>query len=135
MKYIKKITAVVLAMVIMLVTSVNAYAATPRWSYLTTIAADLDFDDYNGVDITVMCDSDVTETDKIKAVCELQQYNGSWKTIKSWTETRDDVCVMFTKYYAVAKNYSYRLKITASTYKNSVLLETVTGYYEETFYN
>ncbi len=135
MKCIKKIIAIVFVMTMLLITSVNVYAATPRWSYLTTIAVDMDFDNYNGVDIEVMCDADVTETDKIKVVCELQQYDGSWKTIKSWTETRNNTCIMFSKSYAVYKNYSYRVKITASTYKNSVLLETVTGYYEETFYN
>lgn len=135
MKYIKKIVITILLMVMVLMSSIDAYAATPRWSYLTTIAANLHFDDYNGVEIDVMCDSDAMETNKIKVVCELQQYNSSWKTIKSWTETRDNVYVVFTKYYAVAKNYSYRLKITAYTYKDSVLLEKDTQYLAETFYN
>ena len=39
------------------------------------------------------------------------------------------------KTYGIAKNYSYRLKITAKAYKDTKLLETVTetfdyGYYQ-----
>lgn len=133
MKYARKVILVVMATVSLLATAFSAYAA-PRWSYLTTIAADLHFEDNGIVHVEVMCDGDDWDVDKITAKCELQQYNGSWKTIKTWTQTENDSIVWLEKDYAVAKNYSYRLKVTASVYQGSVLLEEVTGEYAEQFY-
>lgn len=133
MKYGKKVTSAVMAAMFLLTTAFNAYAA-PRWSYLTTIAADLHFEDNGIVHVEVMCDGDDSDVDKITAKCELQQYNGSWKTIKTWTQTENDSIVWLEKDYAVAKNYSYRLRVTASVHQDSVLLEEVTGEYAEQFY-
>lgn len=75
------------------------------------------------------------EANKVTVTCELQQLNGSWKTIKSWTKTVNDTSFLMEKTYGIAKNYSYRLKITAKAYKDTKLLETVTetfdyGYYQ-----
>lgn len=133
MRYAKKTLLLILALMLIFVSAFYAYA-TPRWSYITTIAANMDFDEDGSVFITVTCDSDFDETNKITAKCELQQYDGSWKTIKTWTETNNDSVISYTKEYAVAKNYSYRLKITVSAYMNSTLMEKVTGEYAETFY-
>lgn len=133
MKYTKKVTLALMTVIVLLAMVFSAYAA-PSWSYLTTIAADLHFEDSGIVHVEVTCDGDDSDVDKITVKCELQQYNGSWKTIKTWTETENDSIVWLEKDYAVAKNYSYRLKITASVYKGSVLLEQVTENYAEQFY-
>lgn len=134
MKYARRVVSVILAMMILTMLAFTVSAA-PRWSYITTIAADMAFDDEGIVTISIMCDSDLFETNKITAKCELQQFkNGAWKTIKTWTETDNSSSVMYEKTYAVAKNYSYRLKMTASAYMDSELLEQVTGEYAEKFY-
>ena len=54
---------------------------------------------------------------------------------RSWTESRDSTGFLMEKTYGIAKNYSYRLKVTARAYKDTKLLETVTetfdyGYYQ-----
>jgi len=134
MKYAKRVILVVFSIMILTASVVTAYAA-PRWSYLTLIAADMDFDDNGTVTVSVTCDSDPRDINKITARCELQQYNWSWKTIKTWTETNNDCTIRYTKTYTVAKNYSYRLKVTASAYKDSTLKEKVIGEYDETFYH
>ena len=64
MKYARKTFLVILAMAIMMVVSVSAHAAA-RWSYLTTIAADLGFDSNGYAFVSVMCDADANDVDKI----------------------------------------------------------------------
>lgn len=123
MKYAKKGFLVVLSIMILMVSAVTVHAAA-RWSYLITLGSNLEFSgDYAEIDIT--CAADVNDVDKITAKCELQQFDGSWKTIKSWSESRNGSEIMYSKSYPVYKNYSYRVKVTASVYKNEKLLEQV----------
>lgn len=133
MKRTKKFVLAILVMSIFAISALTVHAAV-QWSYLITMAADMDFDDNNIVSIEVMSDADDRDADKMTLKCELQQYNGSWKTIKTWTETENDSSIWYSKEYAVTKNYSYRIKLTASAYKDSILLERVTDYFEEQFY-
>lgn len=133
MKYVKKVVLVILTTMVLMASAITVYAAV-RWSYLTTIAAGLDFEDNNIVHVSVTCDSDPRDVNKMTVKCELQQYDGKWKTIKTWTETKNDSVIRFYKDYAVEKNYSYQLKITASIYDGSTLLEKVSGEYAEQFY-
>lgn len=116
-----------------------AYASTvsvpsPRWSYLTMIRGSMKVDDKNIAKISVACNSDAFDTDKIEAKCELQQLDGSWKTIKTWREENNGTGLLYHKEWAIAKNYSYRLKVTAYTYKDSVLLESATEYFDYGYY-
>lgn len=133
MKYVKKVVLVVLTTMVLMASAVTVYAAV-QWSYLTTIAAGLEFEDNNIVHVSVTCDSDPRDVNKMTVKCELQQYDGGWKTIKTWTETKNDSVIRFYKDYAVAKNYSYQLKITASVYDGSTLLEEISDEYAEQFY-
>lgn len=133
MKYAKKVILVGLTMMILMASAATAYASI-QWSYLTTIAADMIIDDNGIANVDIMCDGDARDIDKITAKCELQQYDGGWHTIKTWSETENDSIVRYEKSYAVAKNYSYRIKVTASVYKGSKLLEEVTECYSEQFY-
>lgn len=116
-----------------------AYASTvsvpsPRWSYLTMIRGSMKVDDKNIAKILVACNSDAFDTNKIEAKCELQQLDGSWKTIKTWREENNSNSLMYDKEWAIAKNYSYRLKVTAYTYKDSILLESATEYFDYGYY-
>lgn len=58
-----------------------------------------------------------------KVTVELQQDDGGWSTIKTWTDTYDDFAVVDGRYY-VAKGYDYRLKVSHQAYKGSTLIET-----------
>lgn len=140
MKHFMKKFLVSFTAVVVVAASATAYAATadgptPRWTYMTMIRAGMDVDGKNIASISVTCDGDYAQVNKIKAKCELQQLKDSWKTIKTWTEENDGSIIMYSKSYAVAKKYSYRLKVTAYVYKDGKLLETVMqdfdcGYYQ-----
>lgn len=133
MKRVRKVVLVILSMAILMVSALPAFAIT-NWDYLMTMGGDLDFEDNNIVHVDVMSDADMDDVNKMTLKCELQQYKGSWQTIKTWTETRNAAEITYTKDYAVAKNYSYRIKLTASAYKNSKLLEEETEVFAEQFY-
>ena len=107
---------------------------SPRWSYLNMIRVSMKVDDKNITKISVACSSHAFNTDKIAAKCELQQLDGSWKTIKTWKEENNGTDLLYHKEWAIAKNYSYRLKVTAYTYKDSVLLESATEYFDYGYY-
>lgn len=123
MKYAKKGFLVVISIIILMVSAITTHAAT-RWSYLITVGSNLEFSgDYAEIDIA--CTADVNDVDKITAKCELQQFESSWKTIKKWSESRNGSEIMYSKSYPVYKNYSYRVKVTVSAYKDGILLEEV----------
>lgn len=42
---------------------------------------------------------------------ELQQYNGGWSTIKTWSATASKFVDLYQDWY-VAQNYDYRLRVT-----------------------
>ncbi|MFT4105631.1 MAG: hypothetical protein QM657_07720 [Lacrimispora sp.] len=137
MKHLKKRFLVSLFLMVLAVSSITAYASPvvgPQWSYLTMITGRMKVDDKNYAKITVACSSDKIEVTKVTAKCELQQLEGSWKTIKSWSESSAGRNIAYTKEYGIAKNYNYRLKVTASTYKNSTLLESATEYFDYGYY-
>ena len=109
--------------------------ATPRWSHWTMLSGEIIIKSDNVALVSVVCDCSPKEANKVTVKCELQQLDGSWKTIKSWTESENDTSIIVEKTYGLAKNYSYRVKVTAKAYKDTKLLETVTetfdyGYYQ-----
>lgn len=67
-------------------------------------------------------------------VVELQQDNGSWDTVKTWTTSKNDTSTS-DELWSPAKNYNYRLKITFNAYNSSgTCIETVTKYSSEVYY-
>lgn len=59
---------------------------------------------------------------------ELQQDNGGWDTIKTWS-TSGGRSVGLTKSYAVSSGYRYRLKTTHKAYNsNGSLVESIVRY-------
>ena len=59
---------------------------------------------------------------------ELQQYDGGWTTIKTWTAQGGSGATV-DKLYAVDTDYDYRLKLTHKAYNSSgALIETITKY-------
>lgn len=65
---------------------------------------------------------------------ELQQNDGGWSTIKTWSD-KDYISAFVDENYAVMSGYSYRLKLTHKAYdSNDNLIETVTKYSEVIYY-
>lgn len=133
MKRLRRKFVVLLAVVLCTVAAVPVQAQMPRWSYLRMITGNMTTQDSGLATISVTCDA-TYDVNKIKAKCELQQLDGSWKTIKTWTETEEDHMVRYSKQYAIYKNYSYRLKVTAYMYVDSQLVETVTETFDQGYY-
>ncbi len=106
----------------------------PRWDYLIYISGFIDISN-NKASIEVSADADPTDVDKIKATCSLQRLDGSWKTLKTWTETDNSSSILYEKTYGVYSGYNYRLKITVYAYKDGKLLESATEYFDYGYYD
>lgn len=132
----KKSVFLLMTLLVTLCTTFPLYAGgQPRWSYLTMIRSQMDIEPENQMNIVVDCSSDPRDVTSLTVTCELQQLDGSWKTIKSWTESNDSNSIHYEKQYGIYNGYSYRTKITAKAYQNGVLLESETvdfdyGYYQ-----
>ena len=132
MKKLKRCLVFVLTLMMLMATSLTAHA---RWSYLVVISGTMRINSWNQAHIEVSCSADGTSVDSVSATCELQQLDGSWKTIKTWTESSNGPDLLYEKDYAVYKGYSYRLKITAKAYQGSRQVESVTEYFDYGYYN
>lgn len=72
---------------------------------------------------------------KSGVVVELQQYDGGWGTIKTWSASGNTSAVISEDWY-VEKGYSYRLKLTHKGYdSNGSLLESFNKYSKVVDYN
>lgn len=157
MRKSKKTLLTVLTLMLLTSSATTAYAAIPRtesnslisypqrnviianegvlrWDDLVSMSAGMQIDE-NWATITIICEGDYERVDKMVVKCELQQYDGGWKTIKSWEESEDDYVISFEKNYGVYKNYSYQIKLTAKAYKDGSLLESATEYFPYGYYN
>lgn len=64
----------------------------------------------------------------VHITAELQKLNGTWSTIKSWSDS-STYCVELNKIHYVVSGYSYRIKAITQVYdQNDNLLETTTTY-------
>ena len=132
---VKKILVIVMAITLLCSFTVNAAPRiNPLWDYLIAISASIDISDNNIAYIEVDADADGIDVDKMKATCSLQKLDGSWKTIKTWTETESGRTILYDKTYGVYSGYSYRLKVTVSAYKGNKLLESATEYFDYGYY-
>lgn len=77
--------------------------------------------------LTCSADTEVPSGYTSKTTVELQQNDGGWTTIKTWTDSGSAITSVEKTHYAT-KGYSYRLKITHQAYRGSTLVETITDY-------
>lgn len=136
MKRITSLVLITVLLVCMLCPYASATMVEPRWDYVSTITGDLEITSGG----TAVVDADGTAANygvtRVHLTASLQQKDGTWKELKSWSVAADARgVIMPTKYWAVAHDYEYRLVITVKAYKNSTLLETATatidyGYYD-----
>ena len=65
---------------------------------------------------------------------ELQQNDGGWDTIKTWSN-KGGTNAFIEQNYAIMSGYSYRLKLTHKAYdSNDNLIETITEYSDIIYY-
>ena len=65
---------------------------------------------------------------------ELQQYNGGWETVKSWSEREVSAASVSETYYP-ASGYTYRVRTIHQAYNSSgTLVEIDTTYSNEVYY-
>ena len=70
--------------------------------------------------------------DQVKVVAYLQQYkDGNWKTVKRWSESRNEMSNGLGEIYYLMSGYSYRLRSYGYVYLDGNLVET-TNYISET---
>lgn len=76
----------------------------------------------------------VSGVTKIATVATLQQYsNGKWAGVKNFSNSSSLSNLSFTDTYTVTKGYNYRVKLTATAYKDATS-ETATIYSNEIKY-
>ncbi len=89
---------------------------SPRMTYFAYLATGIDIDSSGLATAYAYCDVDAGSTSSISIYTELQQKqsNGSWKTIKSWSETSyGDYCELYEEYYVTGGQYRNKSTYTA----------------------
>lgn len=128
----KRIIQIVLFVSIFCITALPTYATDrneaiiirPYWTEISQFN--------NSFNITSSGRADIESTliafdvDTIGIEAHLQQFiNGSWVTIKTWTEvSTDEICTAAGSWY-VQKGYYYRLFSTGTVYKDGRQFEQV----------
>jgi len=79
--------------------------------------------------LTCFGSTDVQYGYEAEVIVELQQYNGGWGTIKTWSARRSSSSAVDEDWY-VSKGYSYRLKLTHKAYNPGATspIETIPKY-------
>ncbi|MEY8355222.1 hypothetical protein AALB39_17955 [Lachnospiraceae bacterium 54-53] len=132
--YLRCLVFIVLSTFILTLPAYASESPKPFWSYMIAMSGRMSVNSFGLATITAECRADALTVDKVNLKCELQQLDGTWKTIKTWAETDNSNAALFSKNYAIYKNYSYRLKITSSAYSKNTLLESVSEYFDYGYY-
>jgi hypothetical protein len=144
MKHRKTAAQLLLVIAAILSLTMTAFAGPqkrvdPRWSYFTTVVGDLDISSSGKATAMATVSANKSKVDKVKVTCNLQRFeNGSWKTVKSWSEESDTDTphiVMMEKTYYVVEGYSYRIEVKSKAYKDGALKESITSTFDYGFFN
>lgn len=142
MKRSKKLLLLVSALLLVFSMSFASFAEegpSPRWSYFISIMGDMSVESNGKATVMVDVIANRDKVDEIRTVCNLQQLkNGSWKTIKSWSENSDDgdpAAVGYEKTYYIEKGYSYRVQVVSKAYLGGSLKENITSNFDYGYFN
>ena len=142
MKKSKRIMLVVMAIVAVMACTFTSFAQKtiqPKWSYFISIMGDMDVTSSGKATVIADVVADPTKVDEIKVECRLQRLEGStWKTVKSWTETSDEVdpgSVMMEKTYYIHEGYSYRAQLNTKAYVDGVVKENLTNNFDYGYFS
>ena len=138
----KKSIVFLFAVILVLVSTVFSYAsdgpsradseknaATYRWIGINTVTGTLDILSGGKANPIVRGTTHAGEVDYVNVAVSLKKSNGgSWSTIKSWNQ---NITISLNKFtfnetYQVGTNYSYKYTAKVKSYKDGVLLDTVT---------
>ncbi len=138
----KKSMAFVLAVIMILVSAGFSYASnqpnqadaeksavTYRWTGLNTVTGTFEILSGGNANPIVRGTTHAGSVDYVNIAVSLKRSSGgSWSTIKSWNQNITISLNMFTfnETYKVGKNYSYMYTATVKSYKDGVLLDSVT---------
>ncbi len=77
---------------------------------------------------TATCNASIRATSQIgkcEIISKLQRYqNGSWTTLKTFTETASTYYASQSETYSVSRGYSYRLVTSFYVYRNGIVVES-----------
>jgi len=96
----------------------------PMWTYINTMTHRFDINRLGLA--TAECLLSAFNGDQLKVTVEIQVYNdkdGSWSTIKSWSNVTDYISCGAGGNYAVIKNRMYRSVATGYVYVNGKVVE------------
>lgn len=102
-----------------------------QWSDVSTILSEMTVDSWGVATVSASGQAKSSSSaDSVELIVDLQKYeNGSWNTIKTWTDKKDVKFAAIYEKYAIAKGYSYRLNITVNAYKGNSIIETASDIY------
>ena len=116
----------------------NSYTSEllqPLWTYLYYVTDYFDIDASGKAIMDSQMETYDGYVDNIKMNNYLQRYvNGTWTTVKSWSQSTDGTYAFWSGSYYVYEGYCYRLYTYYYAYNGSTLLEytsmaSVTVYY------
>jgi hypothetical protein len=98
----------------------------PNFTYIWIFQTGFDISSTGKASVNVYLTAQ--NVDSVKVEASLQQYkNGTWTTIKSWSNTETGTNAGLAGTYYVAKGYSYRVVSCGSVFKSGNLVE-ITSY-------
>ena len=139
-KYKKKIAFLIALMMILASTDISfagqqlitadlgSHAITPFWVGLNTVACTFNILSGGKSNPIVRGTTHAGAVDYVNVNVILKRFDGSdWDSIKTWNK---DISISLNKFtfneeYKVTKNHYYKFSATVKSYKNGVLLDTV----------
>lgn len=98
----------------------------PNFTYIWIFQTGFDISSTGKASVNVYLTAQ--NVDSVKVEASLQQYkNGTWTTIKSWSNTETGTNAGLAGTYYVTKGYSYRVVSCGSVFKSGNLVE-ITSY-------
>jgi len=131
----KRITGILLAVLILSIAATTVYAATmsPRWINTQSMTLSLSFSGGQANAASIINGN--RNTASIVATYSLQERVGNtWVTVHTWpTVTSDSMRLGFTGTASATSGRTYRLFVTATVTNTSGVSETITNYHVRVF--
>ncbi len=106
---------------------------TPKFSYINSFYNDFEISDSGNVSVSSYLNVD--NSNQVKITGYLQQFNdGSWKTVKSWSNTSSGNDVVLKKEWTVASGYTYRYVSYGFVYVGGSMVESTRNESSKIYY-
>ncbi len=104
----------------------NGNIAVPSYILIANLSVSLS----ENADGSLQCSGStlLSQSKKAEVIVELQQYKNGWKTIKTWTKSKN-LSATVSEAWHVSSGYDYQVKTTHNAYdSNGNLIESVVKY-------